>query len=263
MRMCLMPGVLGALLAACTAARSDEDAESTDGGALDGGSTDGGATDGGATAGEHPCSPFLPLEETGATWRYDYAHPQTWWWGSYEMVATGPDERDGDPVWTLAEARAWTWQWDGKDERDQVSQLECRAGGWYLLATQGTWWTLSKMGFETSGTYGATYLEPPLVAPRTIAVGEAWTAVWSAEEYSDSHVRTVHGTRSYAVVGADEITVPAGTWEAFVVDVVEGEDAWTEHWVEGLGVVSGRYTTLLSFGIEASTGTTDPPDTGA
>ncbi len=99
--------------------------------------------------------------------------------------------------------------------------------------------------FAAAGMSEDTYYDdPPLIWRHDAGPGSVWTADWSASIDGDDGSWSIEGEQTVEVIGEEQITVPAGTFDTLVVRRTGTvSDGWEWSWIsEGLGPVQDGYT---------------------
>lgn len=154
-----------------------------------------------------PCTPWLPWDVPGATWDYVDA----------DGVRTRSYTAEGPATWeygTHAALRNTGWQGETAIDGGRTF-LTCTSEG------------LAMIGADTvyDGLRYVSYIEPPaLWMPRAPAVGDSWGAASEVAmdiyDADGAFVERQGAPMEYTMTatGTTDVTVPAGTFSALVVD---------------------------------------------
>ena len=239
-----LPAALCFGLLACGEKSDDDDDDdgdggAEDGGAFDGGAADGGSGDGGGGGGSSACSVLFPIDSVGTTWEWAYSSSGTT--GTLTQTALGEEEYEGETAWAMAD----TWDLSGPDY-DQVSSGKY----WYRCDDEGVWalgWentsTTTTPDYESTSETWGVYTTPGLIVPSSVAKGDTWVfdteyvfgdATGELGSYADRY--------GYEVIGTEEVTVPAGTFDTWVISL-EGNAPYYS--AEDVGTVKTASTELV------------------
>ena len=206
----------------------DDDGDDDDGdwggggsGSDDGGGDDGGGDDGGSSS--SACSNIFPLDKAGR--ELDYRYDSGDFVGEFTTSYDGKETYRGEEAWHL---RSESWL-EGTTA-EYTSEYTLHA--WYRCDDEGVWILGQELDQTTvnAGTtseyFGETvYVEPGLVAARSVKAGDSWEYRYtyeSTDNYGNNN--TYSDALTYAVGAKESVTVPAGTFSAWPVTyVVSGE----------------------------------------
>lgn len=236
------PRALALLLATQLVACLDkaDDNDDADGGSDE--TSDSGWTDGG-TGGGGACPDLLPLDDIGAVKVYEYVDGATVS-GGYTVTWTGPETREGETVYGARTEMAYSG--DGFEaEYDTRSWYRCDGDGAWLLAQDSEGVTVTSAG-ETPTSSTTTYTTPPLVMIPDAGVGDTWTYSYEAVTVDHTGYKSTYGEEyGLAVVERADVTVPAGTYDALLVDYEGGGGGYATWYAAGVGAVANDYVELV------------------
>ncbi|MBN2801043.1 MAG: hypothetical protein JXX28_18030 [Deltaproteobacteria bacterium] len=232
--------ILSLLLAACTAADPVDvqvtDPQADTGAPLDTDTpddtntpddTDGPDDTGDPDAG--PCDRWFPVTHQGARWSYAFREEVSAR-GHWTDTASGPGADQGRSTWVVTRAA----QEDGFPDYTQTYHYTCDEAGVALLSEH--------YDASTGYTSSSVYSPPLLVIPAALAPGDRVVSSASLHYVDSGGAPSDFGVSTeIEVVGAGQLTTPAGTYEAMQLSV-DGLETW---FVEGLGLVQTPATWLV------------------
>ncbi len=176
-----------------------------------------------------PCGRYSSAWRPNAEWSWqltpegEAASDRT---GGWEVLAMGEETYQGADVYavrTTADFDSASWTRD--DEQDTL-RITCKEDGQHLVAWEGTWVKEnSTTGLSDAGWFNIDLTDQPQVLPAELAVGDTWgfdtTMLYS---YAGGSNVNMDLSARYEVLGQQTVEVPAGSFEAFAVEVW-----WSKH----------------------------------
>ncbi len=233
---------LAALLGlGCGDKGGDDTGASGDAGGDGGGDAGGDGGAGGAT-----CGDLTGIDGVGTAWTYSFDDGNTS--GTIHTEVTALDAATGDVVLVS------TYEGSGSGydySSESTGNYRCDADGFWIL-DQDTSYTVTTTSGTTEGWSTVTYDEPVLLVPNSVAVGDTWTTeATGTVETSTGQTIDLATTTDYEVVAEESVTVPAGTWDAYRIDITAdagtGATTTTTWIAPGVGTVKTDSTELTAY----------------
>lgn len=169
-----------------------------------------------------PCGRYSSAWRTNADWQWAVT-PQGVTTqgreGSWEVLAMGEEEYAGVKVFMVQESAEFSSHTWPEDEIRLTWRYSCGDDGVRLVLLEGAWERSNDgISLHEAGWWAIDLPDHPLVLPNDLEVGQTWSFD-SAMLYSASGttkaVMALSG--SYEVLAEEEVTVPAGTFQAMKV----------------------------------------------
>ena len=220
----------------------------TDGGGSDGGGSDGGGSDGGGSdggGGGDACPDLFPLHRTGQVATYEY-RDGSGIVGGFTMEFQGESSFEGGTGWQVRTDAAYSGEgYEAVYTLDTWYRCDSD-GAWLLYQEQdSTTWTSAG---ETAYQSWSTAVEPGLVMPKSVDVGDTWTQSYVLRTV-DSYGNDTEYAYSidYQVEAGETIEVPAGAFDTLYIEQTFDDSVTGWYAAEGVGMVQNGTTWLVGL----------------
>ncbi|MFH1470071.1 MAG: hypothetical protein ABIO70_37145 [Pseudomonadota bacterium] len=187
------------------------------------------------------CSAWTGISRVGSTWSYAFADGDLS--GTVDNEVTAYDPLVGtvgtESLSVLSTA-------DYIITSTTTTEYLCDGDG-YWITHQYTEYSMQMSGQDFDGWTEMTYDPPALLMPADMEVGTTWTTAYvGTTETSISGASDFSSTVQQEVTGAEQVTVPAGTWDTLLVEFT-GDGEGFSNVARDVGQVKSNVTVLTSF----------------